>query len=307
MSGELWPSFFVVGATKCGTTTLWAHLKRHPKVFLPEMKEPHYFLSQGPKPEDEKKEIPHCVANLAKYRALFKNANSDMAIGDCSPTYLWDKASAQKIYQVRPDAKIIAILRDPVLRAHSQFLMHRKLGGEPLNDFYAALQADIKEMEDPARRFFGQRLYIEMGLFHAQLQRYIDAFGRANVLVLTLDQLASNADATLKIMTDHLGISALEPVSDASEEKSNSYKMPRPGFRGAFRVLHRVFTRERREKWLPESVNAWLRSSSFLYSTEKPPLDSESRRLLQQIYDPEISRLEQLLGRRFPELRKSWN
>lgn len=302
---EIWPNFFIVGAVKCGTTSLWAQLKEHPEVFFPRLKEPYFFQSKPPDPKTGPGKLDYeYIGNQAGYLKLFKAARGYAAIGEASPTYLCDENAPRSIQRACPGAKIIAILRDPVIRAHSHFLMHRRLGKEPLPDFCGAIKADL-DGEDRDDRFFSNRLYVQMGLYSEQVRRYIDTFGREHVLVLLLDELARDPLATMKMVTDLLGIRPIE-VKTAAGNANNSYRMPRRGFRSPFLMAHRVYRDGGIERLVPAFVKQWLRGSSLLYETKKPQLDMESRRLLQKIFDPDIVKLEVLLGRELPELRKSW-
>jgi len=297
-----WPNFFIVGAAKCGTTSLWAHLKKHPQVFFPEMKEPHFFMTRGPRPENAHKfEHLHCVGNQQKYLGLYEQAESYPAIGDASITYLWDENAPKKIHEVAPHARIVIMLRDPVVRAHSHYLMNLRLGAESLSTFAEALRADLATEDNG---FWGGRLYVGLGLYYEQVRRYIETFGSDQVLILLFDDLTRQPKETLARVTQHLGIDPLELDEAEVSEAHNVYKMPR--FAGAYRFATRVIAPDLRKRLLPESVKKWLQSGSLLYNTSKPPLDPESRRLLQGIFDPDIAKLEQLLGRKLPELRKSW-
>src|ERR1700722_16339843 len=107
MMGEqdlIWPNFYIVGAVKCGTTSLWAHLRQHPEVFLPEMKEPHFFATNiGPTPPAAKS--LHCPGDLGTYQRLYTSSSSFPAIGDASPSYLADEDAPRRIHEVCPLAR----------------------------------------------------------------------------------------------------------------------------------------------------------------------------------------------------------
>jgi hypothetical protein len=124
------------------------------------------------------------------------------------------------------------------------------------------------------------------------------------VMVLLFDDLSQRPQELFARIAEHVGISPADFSSANFSEAHNTYKMPR--FQGAFRFARNRFSKELRQRVLPQSVQRWLRSSKLLYGTRKPPLDDESRRYLQAIYDPDLALLEDLLGRKLPELRKSW-
>jgi hypothetical protein len=294
----IWPNFYIVGAVKCGTTTLYAELKKHPQVFLPEVKEPHFFTT-GPAPAHL--ELATYVGNQEKYQRLFRDAQGYPAIGDASPSYLWDEKAAGRIHEVSPCARIIIILRDPVVRAHSHFLMARQSGAESEPVFLKALQDEVSR---GTTDWHVSRLYVLHGKYFQQVQRYIETFGRESVLVLLFDDLTRQPSQVLASVARHIGVNSdfFETVDLIAAQ--NAFKMPRSHV--AYRLATSPVISKLRKRLLPASVQAWLRSSPLLYGNKKPSLDDESRHLLQEIYDPDISRLEDLLGRRMPELRKSW-
>jgi hypothetical protein len=172
--------------------------------------------------------------------------------------------------------------------------------------FFEALQADLKEMEEKSRRYFLHRNYIEMGLYCEQILRFIEAFGRENVLVLMLEDLAKNPEATMAKVTTHLALAPLPSLNGPLNEPSNTYKSPRNGLQAPFLCARRALSPKVREKVLPGFLNEWLRNSSLLYTTKKPAIDLRSQQLLQEIFAPDLIKLQGLLGRELPELRRSW-
>lgn len=284
-----WPNFFAVGPPKAGTTSLYAHLKSHPQVFLPEVKEPNYFSTRP-------------SISLEEYRRLYLKAASFRAIGDMSPFYLWDENAPRNIHAVSPDAKIIIVLRDPVARAYSHFLMYQRTGVDPETSFERALRRHDNH-DDRLRE--ATREYVELGMYCSQVQRYFDVFGPDRVLILLFDDLSRNPRELFAKVAVHIGIDP-QPLEKANvEEVRNSFRTPR--FGPLYRRLQASRARKALMRSLPERAQTWLRESSVLYAPGKrPALDDGSRRMLQEIYDPEICRLEKLLGREIPELRKSW-
>ncbi len=288
----IWPNFFIVGAVKSGTTSLYAQLKKHPQVFLPEMKEPHYFASspQPPNLEDQ-----HCTGDLEAYQRLYRGAESFPAIGDASPSYLWDEKAPRNIYEVCPQAKIIIILRDPVARAYSEYHMAIMNGSETL-PFPEALRLDYAREK---KGYWIARLLVELGMYHDQVLRYFDTFGRDRVLVLLFEDLIKNPKDLYARIATHLGI---DPGAfDASEytDAQNAYKMPRS------LIVYHLWTspasRALRRKLLPPSVQKRIRNSSILqlfFDNKKPEIDDESRRFLQAVFEPEVTALKLFLDGR---------
>jgi len=126
---EVWPNFFIVGAPRAGTTSLYFYLKQVPEVYLSPVKEPNYF-SVKIIPDDHYL-LP--IRNKKNYLKLFEKVKDEKAIGEASPSYLEDPETPYLISQDVSDARIIAILRDPVERAFSHYLMMVSQGFEKLS------------------------------------------------------------------------------------------------------------------------------------------------------------------------------
>ena len=284
-----WPNFFAVGPPKAGTTSLYAHLKGHPQVFLPEVKEPNYFSTRP-------------GISLEDYRRLYRNAEGFPAIGDMTPFYLWDENTPRRIHAVSPGAKIIVILRDPIARAFSHYLMLRRTGTDPEPSFEKALQR-LERRDDRLWEYSHE--YVELGMYHGQVQRYLDVFGPKQVLTVLFDDLARNPRELFSQIAGHLGIDS-EPLEKGDiGEARNSFRTAR--FQSLYLRLRDSRAKKFMMQHLPERVQNWLRESPVLYGKgNRPELDRASKKLLQEIYEPDVSRLEKLLGRSIPELRKSW-
>src|SRR5215469_4673603 len=121
-----WPSFFIIGAANSGTTSLYGWLKQHPEIFMPALKEPHYFSQI--RPSYEQRYLRTYVTDSRAYLKLFCRGACSRAIGEASPSYLFDREAPLRIRSVVPHAKIIVLLRDPLERAQSHYLMDVREG-----------------------------------------------------------------------------------------------------------------------------------------------------------------------------------
>ena len=144
-------NFFVIGAAKCGTTTLYARLNGHPEVFLSPLKEPNYHSREDLDPSRFSKAfkantkldltdylaapdpLPEMQVGFVReerdYARLFAGANdTHRIVGECSTSYLWSPSAPAALKAAHPDAKIVVSLRDPIARIFSHSLMARKYG-----------------------------------------------------------------------------------------------------------------------------------------------------------------------------------
>lgn len=174
------PNFFIVGAPKCGTTSMSRYLGGHPNVFMSDPKEPNFFCVDFPK--------TRAVTTSRAYRALFAEAEEHhRMVGEASTWYLYSSQAANRIHQFHPGAKIIAMVRNPVELVHS---LHSQLvfnGVEEERDFARAWQLQDQRRDRP----FVQ--YGEIGKLAQQIQRFLDIFPRNQVNVIVFDDLVADA------------------------------------------------------------------------------------------------------------------
>jgi hypothetical protein len=146
------PNFLINGAPKCGTTSLKHYLNDHPQIYLPEG-EPHFFtyVAEG---------RPHYgVGTVEEYVRLFEEADPDQMWGEKSSWYLYSGTAAEQIQRRAPDTKCIAILRQPVDRAHSHWAFQIQNDWETLG-FREALAAEQERIEDGV---FWAKHYMRVG------------------------------------------------------------------------------------------------------------------------------------------------
>jgi hypothetical protein len=229
------PDFYLVGHAKSGTTALHAMLSQHPGIHLAR-KEPRFFI-----PEMRERDMPRpggTPQTLEEYRAWFAGASPGQLIGDISPDYLWSHESARLIAEVRPDARILAILREP-----SAFLssVHR----QRLQN-YVEVETDLgraMELEGPRRegREIPQDTYWPQALFYSdqvryveQLRRYEERFPPEQMLVMIYDDYRRDSEATVRQVLRFL---ELDEVPIVARESNPSVEVRSPRLHGAMRTL----------------------------------------------------------------------
>ena len=207
------PSFFIVGNPKGGTTALYRFLRAHPGVFMCHPKEPKFFATDFTRHEGPG--LPYVRRTEAEYRALFDAAQPGQRCGEASTWYLYSREAAANIHAFAPDARIIAMLREPVDFLHSYYLHLRRAPaseGENAPDFETALALE------PERRQ-GRRLppgcllpeflfYSERVRYAEQLGRYLRRFGAARVKVVLYDDFRRDNAAVYRDVLRFLDIDA---------------------------------------------------------------------------------------------------
>jgi hypothetical protein len=202
------PDFLIAGVPKAGTTALHAALVPHPELFLPAVKEPKFFLSDGRPPTaggpGDVQTYQEHVWRQADYEALFDPAPPGTRLGEATPFYLHDLRAHDRIKALVPSARLIVLLRDPVDRAHSNWTHLWNSGLEPEADFLTACRAE------PQRRAAGWSAfwhYVGLGLYGQQLRHLYRHFPREQVLLLRYRDLKDAPAATLDRVCAFLGVS----------------------------------------------------------------------------------------------------
>ena len=191
------PNFLIIGAMKSGTTALYYYLEQHPQIYMSPVKEPNFFCFAGQEGSESKS-----VTRIEAYRQLFKGVSEERAIGEASHCYLYEPGAVARIQQYVPEAKLVAILRNPVERAYSHFLHMVRSGTEPLTDFAQAL----REEEVGAYQKRSYQDYIGRGRYYEQLNRYFDAFNSEQIRVYLYEDLDKAPIDTLQDTFRFLGV-----------------------------------------------------------------------------------------------------
>jgi hypothetical protein len=282
------PNFVVIGAIKAGTTSLYRYLGEHPDVYMSPVKETLHFAWDPERPLIEGQQ--DVVKDPDKYRALFDAAGDAKAIGEASPQYLCSEVAPVRIRETVPDARLIAVLRDPVERAFSAYL-HLVRDGEETLDFEQALDA---EDDRRAAGWDPIWLYRAAGLYADQVERYLSLFDREQLRIYLHEDLEADSVGMVQDVYRFLGVDdRFVPTTDVRFNPSGLLRHPRL-FKWATtenpvrRVARAVVPHGRRER---------MRVAVIHRSLERPTLDPEVRRRLAASFTADIDRLERILGR----------
>ena len=276
------PQFLVIGAYKSGSTAIQEALRAHPQIFLP-AKGPSFFAFDEASAIDRPL-LPNTVRDWEAYQALFADAPPDAVRGEVSPEYLANPWACGRIRARLPDAKLVAVLRNPVERAFSDYLMYVRDGDEKL-DFVAALD------EQEARRRAGSPTgyYLETGFYGRQLLPYFEAFPREQIQVHLFEDFTADPAAVLASIYALLGV---DPALGTIPERAvNVSGVPRNALVGAVaRGGKRV------APLLPEAVRRRAKAV-LVRGLDRPALGTELRSRLVGIYREDVAELERLLER----------
>lgn len=288
------PDFFIVGAPKCGTTSLHQYLRQHPGIFMPELKEVKFFGADRQPRHTPKLTLP-------EYLSLFEAAPPGARVGEASVGYLRSTSAAAEIAEFSPGAQAIVMLRDPVEVMHALHSELVFLGVEDLADFGEAVAAE------PDRRA-GRRIppninnprglfYREAVAFPEQLERYFDALGRDRVHVVIFDDFKADTAASVRdtfrfLDVDESFTPALDVANPAKVARSRALQRvlssPPGWMRGAVR---RLMPRPTRKRLYRSAMRFNARAQA------RQAMEPELRARLAAELAPEVQRLSELLGR----------
>lgn len=266
------PNFFLVGAAKSGTTTLYEALRAHPDVYLPALKEPHVYAFLAD-PSTARHLYGDEATARRQYAELYEGVRGEAAVGDASTTNLVVAGAAQAIAQDVPDARIVAIMRHPVDRAFSHFCHFVTAGGDDLRDFAEAVSVEASRQR---AGFPFTYQYLGWSRYASQLRPYVELFGRDRVLVHLYDDLETDPESVVRSTFRFLGVDAptcIPPVGRHNVVRGNVVRS------NAIRSrLRRVLGRGPAQP-------------------PRPTLDAALRAELSRTFENEIGQLEELIGR----------
>jgi len=307
------PNFFVAGAPKAGTTSLYYQLDSHPQIFMSPIKEPCYFASElrfenfsrewqaQLQRENESlreylrgpmtvKRFGGPVADWNDYLSLFRNARCEKAIGEASVSYLWSPTAARNIAARIPDAKIVLVLRNPVDRAFSQYLQAVSSGFMRTSFRERSEAAVNSQSHSQAMEFDVLNPFLEFGLYFEQVKRYLDVFPRENILIHIYEQMRLKPEEAMARTYEFLGVSAAEAAHPCA--RFMEPRVPRMLLLGY--GLKKFGIWQTTARMVPDSLRPTVRRA-----VNRPraslKIDPADRAFLQSYYREDILKLECLL------------
>lgn len=288
------PNFLVIGAAKSGTTSLYNYLKQHPSIYLSPIKETNFFaanfVDNQPNLEElnytpkQAKKLIFPVTNLEAYQQLFDQvAPNQTAVGEASPLYLTSLIAAEKIKSHVPNAKLIAILRNPIDRAYSGYQMQLRNSDES-RSFTSNLNVE--------------EIYIRTGFYYDQLKRYFDVFDRSQIKVFLFEEFKQKPIEIMQEIFQFIDVDDTF-VTDISR-KFNQGGIPKnKGFYNFFfQSKFSTVIRKNLKLFMPPAMRRKLTTTMSSSLLSKPqPLKPEEREILKSIYQEDILKLEKLINK----------
>ena len=298
------PDFFIVGAPKCATTALYSYLKDHPDIFMPEKKEPHYFAQ-------ELSDYFVHTRDENEYFDLFKDADENQNCGEASVMYLRSPSAVRKILDYDPQAKCIAMVRNPVDAVISMHLQNIKSRHEDQIEFMKAwnLQEERAQGKQVPKRCTDPDMlqYGELFALGSQLERFLKTVPEDQRLVIVYDDFKNDTKAVYEKVINFLGLKAeadkgfevvnpttrhMSPLLEKRLAKIKYNHVPLIG--PLLYFLHRCYI-----YW----IRPVLRPGFKPTPPTKPPADVYA--MLESYFEPEIRKLEGLLDRSLEDWFKS--
>jgi Sulfotransferase family len=295
------PNFLIIGAAKAGTNALYHYLRQHPQIYMSPWKEPKFFAFEteadlGFRAANGRDAPVNASVSLdqAEYEELFDDArDGELARGEASTHYLYVEKSPGRIKTLIPDARLIAVLRNPVDRAFSSYQHLVRDDLEPL-DFGAALDAEPQRI---AEHYAYLYRYTDMGFYSQQLDRYEKTFPENQLCVLLYDDLRSDPEETCRRIFSFLGVDE-DFVPDMSGEYNRS-GVPKN------RVMHRLLNPSapmKRRLWnvTPRFARERLLDAQTKIvnrNLQRQTMPEHERDRLRGVFREEVGRLEARLDR----------
>jgi hypothetical protein len=309
------PQFFIVGHAKCGTTAMYRMLRTHPQLYLAYPKETH-FLARDP---SERAGAPggrgkaRQIRTLEAYLSLFEDAQPEQSAGEASTSYLRTPEAARRIAALNPEARIIAVLREPASLLRSLHLQLLKTGLEREPELAAALALEPERRAGrslPPDRFWSKALlYSEHVSYTEQLRRFHERFGRERVLVLIYDDFRRDNQRVIRQVFRFLAVD--DSVSVEAEKANLTVRVRSPRAQALLDAVSMGRTPSARvfkagiSAAVPASVRrrALLAARRTILDTRPRSPDEEVMRGLRRRFEPEVRAVSEYLGR---DLVKLW-
>ena len=300
------PNFFVIGAVKAGTTSLYHYLMQHPQVYASPIKEPNFFSTDIDTNKFsatyrnntftdldayfKHKPLKHLqlafVKEKEQYLQLFSNVKNEKAIGEFSTSYLYSLNAPQNIFEYNPQAKIIVVLRNPIERSFSHYLMAVRFSFTT-KDFMASLKEDMDKKE---KGWGISEQYIELGMYAKQIEVYQKVFPKEQVKILLYEDLKN----PIQLINEVCDFLKLDAHIFSLEKKHNTAAIPKYKFFN--KAITTLGIKKKLHAFTPHFIKRGLKKMLFT-SKELPQLSNAEKVFLASLYRDEIMHTSKLINR----------
>ena len=277
------PNFFIVGAPKAGTTSLYHYLEEHPEVYMSPIKETNFFSSK----EMQEQELYYDATPIQsknQYLDLFKDVSQEKQVGEASVSYLYYTDVAKKLQEFNPKAKIVIMLRNPVDRAFSHFLMDKRLG--------LSTSSFMDVIQEPKKFPLHFQQYVLLGNYFHQCSQYINRFGKDNVFITTYHEFKKDTDGVVRSLLNFLDVDL--DVELNTNKVHNPYSAPKN------KLILSVYRNKSIRKFLKLITPSFLVSGVkqlIFKEGDKPTISREEYNYLVDYFLEDIHKLEALIGK----------
>lgn len=286
-------NLFIVGTIKAATTSIYNYLNQSNDIYFPPIKELHFFsdvrsvIDENTKFNPDKKQHSRVIKTLNEYNLLYPFKDDYKYFGDCSPTYLSDVNAPFKLKKYNADAKIVIVLRHPIDRIISHYLMNLNRNVE--NDsFMDAIKKDLLKVN---QQLFIDSKYVKLGMYGEQIERYLKCFDRNNIFILKFEDLNQDTTSIINGLLEKIGVDSLPNASFSM--KYNTYSKP------IFRFMNNL----KKNKLLKKIVSSKLKylAKKVFFTSKKPQfvLSNRDRIYLENIYKNDQELLHSLIGYKY--------
>lgn len=297
-----WPDFLLIGAPKAGTSALHAGLAQHPGLRLSVPKEPKYFMCGdapppfycGPGDAHSRREW---IWRRRDYTGLFANMPPDLPCGESTPFYLFDSSAQRRIAETIPEVKLVAVLRDPVDRAYSNW-MHLWVDGlEPVPDLVEACRREQHRIDSGWAPFWR---YVGLGKYGAQIRQLRRNFADDQILIMRYRDIVDDPAGALDKVCRFIGVKE-GVVTSIPRDNTKPFLANTPRTRGVGKLI-------RAGAWVGATMppHIWRRTSERVLAQvhkgggdDRPELTAEQRRRLIDYFRDDIALLSEQTGQDF--------
>ena len=290
------PNFLIVGAAKCGTSSLHNYLNQHPEVFMPsynkegmKVKEPRFLIK-----DLVQYRLHNGVWNWEEYKSLFNEVKNEISIGESTVLYLYyyEHAIDNIKKYLGENVKIIIILRNPTDRAYSAF-QHVSRGLKEQNSFEEALKIEKGRM-DKESSLTPMVMYKEMGLYHDMVRAYKENF--KNVHIIFYEDFRDDTEGEIDKIFKFLGLSLSAHIDFINRHNVGGKRWKNEKIKQVF--MKNNLLKSALKKVIPKSLKKGVRDTLISASTDKVvPMKENTRIKLNEFFKDDVKKLSSLLNR----------